>query len=332
MSKSKTDKQTKSKAKAETSKALTAKVTKVTKTAVHEGVNDTAYQRLLDKAVASYRNAQGASLVWAWELGEMFVDFENTIVTKTAGRTIDVLIKDLDDRGIADIGQSTLYFSKRVFLKYPKASLVDMAAAGCGTGILKLLFGLENESKLLEMVNAKLIREDGTMISTRDLGKLITESRQAAAIATSQEAAATTPTPRAEKEARSSPQSHTVEHADDTPVEAPAAGTSPAAPAAAGKPDDGKTGTRGATPVKTYSMSPQKALKTTDNAATKLISSLGDVIIAATEITKIGFDHEPTKNTVRQLLASTTTAVAELLKALPDVKQRLQEALDDVSG
>lgn len=328
--------------KTKSTKPATVKIAKVESRAIakkeppiKDGVIDTAYQNILDKVVAAYRTAQASSLIWHWELGQLFVEFEETVVGKLAGRTTEVFLKDLAERDIPEMGESTLYLGKRIFLKYKRDSLAQMAKAGFGTGVVKKLFGLEKEPEILAKVSAALAKPDGTVMTNNEVDDLIAKLRQTAkveghikAVTDTAKAASSTPSP------REASQERTVGNVMQDVSENGTASDDESTVPPAGVPDnaDGKSGSRGASPVATYTCSPQKALKATDSAATKLMASLSDTIIAATEITKVGFDHPPTKDKVRELLASCRAGVTDLIRALPDVEKRLQEALDDVSA
>ncbi len=294
------------------SKASSEVIKDDTKTAV----DDSQYQRYLDTARGICRAMEAESLVGIWDLGEIVREFtERKASGMMAGRDLEQFAADL---GI-DKGVSTLYFARKLNEKYLREKLPEMAKIGFGITHCKICFALDAET--LVKVEHQLMKPDGKLVTARELQKIVDVEAHTSV----QTAIESTPSPR---QSRLQMEEEEASAAEELPPE----NTTEAPPVQPEKPDDGKTGSRGATPMKEFSHSPLQAFKKVESAATKLIAVAGDAIISATEVVKVGFDHPKAKDNARTALASAHGAIRDLLKLLPDLEARLKEALEDVSG
>lgn len=286
-------------------------------------VEQAAYGEYVDKAINLTHNLQVSHLRWYWEMGDLVSKFmANQAAKKFGEKNLDTFAVDLKGHmnGV-EIGTSTLYCARSINVHYKLEQLDDMVKRGVTVGHLKLLIPLKDEQKT--EVAKKLYGADGRAITIKQLDEAISETARRAAqesVAKAAETVKARPTPPAPPTA------------SEEPVGAPEA-TAPEgsdAPPATPVVDDGKSGTRGATPQKEFSQPPLKALKTFDNVATKLIACTGDALIAVNEGVKVGFDSDKAQKNFRDAFHSAQAATRDVLETCKQLLATMDEIGKDI--
>ncbi len=276
------------------------------------------YGQYVTSAINLTRGLQVSHLKWYWDMGNLVHQFLGA-GNKLAGKTLDVFAADLKGHvtGV-EFGTSTLYCARSIHLNYKLDALDDMVQRGVTVGHLKLLIPLKDDAK--EQVTKKLYGPDGKAITIKQLDDLINgtarEVAQESVAKATEQVKLTKPTP---PPAPSADQAMPVDQTPETPPVAEVA-----------KPDDGKTGTRGATPQKEFSQPPLKALKTYDNAATKLIACTGDALIAVNEGIKVGFDSEKAQKNFREAFNSAMAATRDVMETARQLLAVMDEMGKDI--
>lgn len=110
-----------------------------------------------------------ATLHWYWQMGELVSGLRQD----HPGVPMEQFVADAHiERGL-----STIYHACKIFTKYKPEEITDLADKGVTVGHLKLIMPLE-ESKAEEATNS-LTKEDGSVISVKELAEQIKQTKTA---------------------------------------------------------------------------------------------------------------------------------------------------------
>jgi len=290
--------------------------------------NDTLYARFVTAATEFHRQMEHSNLVWYWNMGDLHAQFEAGIAQDRLGnRTIDNLIEDLAARDI-HLATSTLYMARQIHDAYKREALLDMVQRGVMVSHIKLLLPLKDS--LRDQVEGNL-HSGGKILSVVALSNNIDKLKQKA-LAKETKAAL--------KYVASAPD---MDPADDLLAEAPEdanglhrdakdakdARSKNAKPVKATKGDKPTKPTAEPTGGKNFTVSPIKAFSAADQVALKLTERLPDVIIAAKELAKIGYDSEAAQRRAKDALKDVHRSLKTLAQTLDEVLIALAKARDE---
>lgn len=281
---------------------------------------EAAYHSLVKRAIDVTRSLAMSEIEWYWRVGEVFKAFTDAQEKRQIGvRTVEQFAAALAEEGFP-IGKSTLFFAKAVHERYRLESIPEMVQHGMRIGHLKLLQRYDGDE--LKSLQTKMVTPDGKVITVEALNDEINRHRRVTANEANK--AITKP------DQASAPEKKDItvtpeEDKDFFGEEVPATATA-AAPAV---PDDGKTGSRGMTTPKEFSVkSPLKAMKDVEGAASRLSSVLADAYIVVKEAPKVGFDSDKAHENFKVAYANAVAALKEAIEPA----QKLLELMEGSKG
>jgi hypothetical protein len=285
---------------------------------------DSAYQALVQRAVDVTRSLAVSEIEWYWRIGEVFQAFTDAKEKRQVGvRTVAQFAADMAADGFS-IGESTLFRAKAIYGRYKFETITEMVSSGMRIGHLNLIQGFEGEQ--LAAIQRKMRMPDGKIITIEALNDEINKQRRVTAAPANQAMVSDAASKDTVTVISSDGDMFTVSAES---IEQPTHGVGTASMAVPAVPDDGKTGSRGLTPEKEFSVaSPLKALKDVDKAASKLSGYLSDAYIAVNEAVKIGFDSDRSQANFKEAFANAKAALQEVLAPA----QKLLETMNGLEG
>jgi hypothetical protein len=288
----------------------------MTKNAI-TAASDTLYSKIVGAATECHRRMEHSNLEWYWNMGALHSKFEDAVAQGLLGEhTIKTLIEDLATQDI-HLAQSTLYMARQIHDAYKHDALLDMVDSGIMVSHLKQLLPLEG---VVRDQAESMLRNGGKTISVAALTTQIDKLKQKA-IAKETKAAL--------KYEASEPEDLLADAPEDENGKSKGAKVSDEKPKGkdAGK-DADKPAKAGPTGGKDFTVSPVKAFCTADKVALKLTEHMPDVIIAAKELTKIGYNSDAAQKKAKDALKDVRHSLKTLAKTLEEVLIVLAEASD----
>ncbi len=271
-------------------------------------VADKTYKALLDKFATAVRGGEADNLRRYHGIGELFSEFMDGVPRNTYGeRTVDQLSEDLSDRGLLDgikDAKRFLYWAKSIYDDYSNVDdLMALAEHGFTVTHAKSLFVLSDG--LRAKIMAKLAKEDGTIISTRELDALIKEEVRDKAVTEIAKVSG----PKAEPTSGFPPAEE---------GEGPVAGTPEEAKAApeAKKPDEKGAPARVERAEPIAIPHPLKTLSSMEKLISRAIIEVPDVLIVLKEVQKRGFDSDNAQKKFREHVANLKSALQAVIEPL----------------
>jgi hypothetical protein len=271
---------------------------------------ESEYQACLEKAVQYTQSLQLGHLDYYWQIGELVVSYIEYCGDEHSRAGLERLAHDLQTRiPGATFGITTLYCARSIHLSYKREDLTPMVHKGVVIGHLKILNQFDDDS-VKAQITSKMYGPDGKAISVKELDELVQQHRKESAKKSVEVALDKVKADKAPAPVKPTPPKGGAVQDHEPDSDAPDAGQ----PETAGppKPDDGKTGSRGATPTKEFSQSPLKVLKGIDNVAIKLVAQAGDVFIAINEAVKVGFDSDRAQENYKLAFSSAQSSLIEV--------------------
>ena len=282
------------------------------------------YQEVVNGVADVIKAGENLLIGQYWELGVAFHKYQQfKDRTKYGAAEASKFIEDLAKAG-AEVAMSTLYFARSVREHYPRLSdLQACAKRGLRVTHLKMLFPLEGDERT--RLEAKMVRDDGTVISTRDLHKLVSDMRNKAAqkriAAVTKESPPPTPAASSSKNRPKAAEGEesawfntedTESQVHQEPAKAPDKGAP--VPAAA------KTSST----IKSFTKSPISVFCQVDKLCFKLLEKLPDAFIAVREMNQIGYDndqaHKKAKDARKDCLAQLKNCLEVGQKLVDEIK------------
>ena len=303
-----------------------------------------SYDGLVSQAADIQKSSERSQLRAYWTLGDLVVAFQ---LQKKSGffpnQTIETLAGDLQARGaMAGVGNPTryLYWAKTFHERYKADKIDQFAEQGVTLTHVKLLS--RQDDRTAEEVQAKLFREDGKIVSTREAKELVLKAERGQMVknveASKEAAAGFNQSPEERLEAPEGQEltgSQQVDLAGGafTPETDfgdqfnPPRGAQPEAPGNAPLETPRPTGKpKGADKPKKDQgpeVSPFKPLKAIDGALEKVLANSGDIYLALASVSQRGWDSAAAENNFNKLVGQTLEGIRTALKLLPEIEQAL---------
>lgn len=281
-----------------------------------------------DALVAVETNA----LTSYWDLGDLVDQFTATLTTRKYGKkSMEDLAGDLQAKGHLSAGSNTirwLYWAKTLRTKIPREKLVVYVRRGLGITIVKELVRLD--PAIAKKIEDRLFANQNGIPTVRDFSEMV---REEISLHNARIVHAEPETLGPETLVEGSVKVELVDSrsdgtsAADPWLGAADGGPSPSAPAAAPAKSEkpSKTEKPGKTekPAPSKSsvpdrpVSPLKALKVLDDAAQKIISNLGDALIAFNAVEKRGFDSDKATANFEKKVNEARASLRDAMEAVP---------------
>ena len=290
------------------------------------------YREFINETVAIVRQGEAANVERYWDLGityKKFLEFSE----RTGGAFNHAqFIADLAQAGY-EVGSSTLYFARKIADKYLiREKLVANCERGLTIGHLKALLSLDEQS--CTKVEAQLVLADGTLLSTRELQKLVEEQRRLASQAKLETAMADDKPAAKPKKGGPLPKDNPavegaedlfagvdgdtqVGFADEPKLTTPEKGEKPEAAGATG----GKPGS--------FTKSPISVFSKLDKDGYRLLEQIADGLIAVKEMTKIGYDSDKAHAAAKAKLKDARATLANLIEPVQKLLEEIKDLGDD---
>jgi len=261
---------------------------------------DQNYLALLQRFLDLFHAGQARAIQVMHKMGahvdEFMKEQEENGAKKYGAKTLDKLIEDLESKGVAGCGRSSLYHCRKIFLIMKEADIDLLAARGYTTSHVKALLPLSDE--LRERIQCEMVdKASNTVIPLPVLELKIRDAQMEVKRADAKDA--TDPTDKVKADAAAGPvndKDRMDEGGTDPSQENGYTGSDgKAAPGADGNKElkageGGKAPAGATTKGKDYSAPPLAAVKAFSKVCDQFVTLVPGVTKSCREVTKIGFD------------------------------------------
>lgn len=278
---------------------------------------DTLKAGVADKLSAIERN----SLETLWHIGDSVDTFCKGVARNNYGaKTIQNLATDLQEMGyLSDIPDPTrfLYWAKAIRETYTVDSIRGMIDYGYTVFHAKLLLSLNPDQR--KLIDKKMFKEDGTIISGNQLRELIKTELKAeikdAAIEAVTEAITAREAPTLDKQA-GAPKAQSE---DLFVADAPEPGKELETPKPDPKPE-AATRSEPDTPPNAL-----KTLRSVEKAATKILAEIPSAFIVLRSMGQRGFDSDRAQQNYNAVVTEMKTSLADILEPIQELLREIEE-------
>ncbi|MFW5829543.1 MAG: hypothetical protein ACOCXA_04710 [Planctomycetota bacterium] len=294
-------------------------------------------EQLAAELLQALRDAQEATLVRAWHIGEQLDQALAECEPDVERATISQLARQLCAGG-CELTTATLTGYRRLRQAFEREQLSDLVSHGMSATHAQLLADCSSDIRQRLLTDCR--QDDGSLCSTRTLKQQIKEAQKEAtrtvAVETSSIAASArdqdTPlqaaTDPAHAHARNAPQQamRVVAAApeQETPQEEHQAAEQQTASA---EESSSRPAAAATVRQKGFTQNPLAVVKKADNHAIKLLGQSADLLLALDEVCRFGYDSERSLKNFLGAAESLRASLQSYQQVLPEVLQRLDKSV-----
>lgn len=283
---------------------------------------------VFEDVLAVIRSAQEANLTFAWRLGKILDQALDSYDDRYGRGIARELVRRLNECN-CDIKLSSLYAYRTIFRTYDETEIPALVERGITQTHAQTLAALPTEVR--QEAEEKLHREDGTVLSTRELKRMVDDLKKDHARETSQEVAERSAEARASGDRLVLEPTRTSAQAEENDDMPPPRSTTAQSDTTTN--DTERSGNAELTKqsaeqtTRSFTQPPLRTVKTADNTAIKMLAQASQLLVALDEANRIGFDSDRSLQSFIDAAESLDASLASYHKVLPELRERIRSAV-----